>query len=127
MNHSRRQLCIGAVYGVGAILAAMVTTASGAAKGPKKERVIKIEAKKFVYTPNQITVKQGEVVVLEFTAIDFTHGFSVPDMHIRADLMPGQVTRVKLNTDAAGDFDFLCDNFCGTGHETMYGKITITA
>jgi cytochrome c oxidase subunit 2 len=127
MNRSRRQLCIGAAYGLGAILTGFATNASWAAKGPKKVKVIKIEAKKFVYTPNQIVLKQGVPVILEFTAIDFMHGFNVPDMHIRADLMPGQVTRVTLNTDTAGDFDFLCDNFCGTGHETMNGRITIKA
>jgi cytochrome c oxidase subunit 2 len=127
MNRSRRQLCIGAAYGFGAILAGLATNASWAAKGSKKMKVIKIEARKFVYTPNQIVLKQGESVVLEFTAIDFMHGFNVPDMHIRADLMPGQVTRVPLNTDMAGDFDFLCDNFYGSGHETMNGRITIKA
>jgi cytochrome c oxidase subunit 2 len=40
--------------------------------------------------------------------------------------MPGQVTRVTLKPDSAGEFDFLCDNFCGTGHEEMNGEIIVT-
>ena len=91
-----------------------------------KERVIKIQAKKFVYTPNRIMIKTGEAVVLEFTALDFMHGFNIPDWKIRADLIPGQVTRVPLKPESAGEFDFLCDNFCGTGHEEMNGKIIVT-
>ena len=108
MNPSRRQLCVGAAYSVGAIMAGFATNASWAAKAPKKEKVIKIEARKFAYTPNLIVLKQGEPVVLEFTAIDFTHGFSVPDMHIRADLMPGRGRR--KGAQPSGDwknYDFL--------------------
>jgi cytochrome c oxidase subunit 2 len=127
MHLSRRQFCSATAWGVSALLAGVVTNALGTTKNTKKEKVIKIEARKFAYSPNLILLKQGQAVVLEFTAIDFTHGFSVPDLKIRADLMPGQVTRVKLNTDTAGDFDFLCDNFCGSGHETMNGKISIIA
>ena len=125
MDKSRRRLFSGAATGLGALLWA---TADAATRPTgKKERVIKVQAKKFVYTPNRIVLKQGESVVLEFTALDFMHGFKIPDWNIRADLMPGQVTRVSLKPDNAGEFDFLCDNFCGTGHEEMSGKIIVTA
>ncbi|PFH10780.1 cytochrome c oxidase subunit 2 [Collimonas sp. PA-H2] len=126
MDHSRRQICLGAAYGIGALLSGAVISAQGQAKAVAKERVIKIQAKKFVYTPNQIVLKKGEPVVLEFTSVDFVHGFKIPDMNIRADLPPGRVTQVRLTPDKAGEYDFLCDNFCGSGHEEMSGKITVT-
>ncbi|HWW06311.1 cupredoxin domain-containing protein [Collimonas sp.] len=126
MDHSRRQICLSAVYGIGALLSGAVINVQGKAKTVAKERVIKIQAKKFVYTPNQIVLKQGEPVVLEFTSVDFMHGFKIPDMNIRADLPPGKVTQVRLTPDKAGEYDFLCDNFCGSGHEEMSGKITVT-
>ena len=99
---------------------------TSAAKPAAKEHVIKIQAKKFVYTPNRITLKKGEAVILEFTALDFMHGFKVPDWNIRADLIPGQAVRVPVKPDTAGEFDFLCDNFCGDGHEGMGGKFVVT-
>jgi cytochrome c oxidase subunit 2 len=126
MDHSRRQICLGAVYGIGALLSGAAINAQELAKNAAKERVIKIQAKKFVYTPNQIVLKVGEPVVLEFTSVDFMHGFKIPDMNIRADLPPGKVTQVRLTPDKAGEYDFLCDNFCGSGHEEMSGKITVT-
>jgi cytochrome c oxidase subunit 2 len=125
MDHSRRRICLSAVYGIGALLSGAVINAQGQAKTVAKERVIKIQAKKFVYTPNQIVLKKGEPVVLEFTSVDFVHGFKIPDMNIRADLPPGKVTQVRLTPDKAGEYDFLCDNFCGSGHEEMSGKITV--
>ncbi|MBF0747587.1 cupredoxin domain-containing protein, partial [Gemella sp. 19428wG2_WT2a] len=65
-------------------------------------------------------------VVLAFTAVDFIHGFFIPDLKIRADLLPGQLTQVRLTPGKAGEYAFLCDNFCGSGHEEMNGKIIVT-
>ena len=63
MNHRRRKIFKGAAYCLGAILAGIATTTSWAAKDPKKEKIVKVEAKKFVYTPNQIVLKRGEAEV----------------------------------------------------------------
>jgi cytochrome c oxidase subunit II len=89
------------------------------------ERVIKIVAKKFNYTPDVIMLKKGEPVTLEFTALDFTHGFKVPDLGIRADLPPGRPVVIHLTPEKTGRFTFLCDNFCGSGHEEMNGTIIV--
>ena len=122
MDRLRRQICVAAVYGIGALL---YGGAIGAAKAKVKERRIKIQAKKFEYTPNIIILKTGQPVVLEFTSIDFIHGFKIPDLNIRADLPPGQITKVRFTPDKAGEYEFLCDNFCGSGHEEMSGKIIV--
>jgi cytochrome c oxidase subunit 2 len=133
MKQSRRSLLLGSLTGVGAILCGSVLSARAAAQAETqagtqaKPRVIKIEAKKFVYTPNEITIKKGEQVILELTALDFVHGFSLPDFHTRADIPPGKVTTVMLNPTEAGRFTFLCDNFCGNGHEEMNGTIIVEA
>ena len=91
-----------------------------------KERVIKIIAKKFVFVPNEIRVKQGETVVLQFTAPEVPMGFSLPDFAVRADIMPGKVATLRLTPDKTGSFDFLCDVFCGSGHEDMNGKLIVS-
>lgn len=92
-----------------------------------KEQVIKILARKFTYTPNKLTLKKGVPVVLELTTADVLMGFSVPDFDVRADIIPGRVARVRLVPDKVGTFAFLCDIFCGSGHETMNGTITVVA
>ena len=104
---------------------AMSNNARSENPNPKKERVIKIVAKRFTYTPSEIVLKTGEPVRLEFTSLDFIHGFNVPDLNIRADLPPGQVTTVRLLPKKAGTYEFLCDNFCGAEHEDMHGKIVV--
>jgi cytochrome c oxidase subunit 2 len=92
-----------------------------------KEQVIKILARRFTYTPNKLTLKKGVPVVLELTTADVLMGFSVPDFDARAEIIPGRVARLRLVPDKIGTFAFLCDIFCGSGHETMNGTITVVA
>ena len=99
----------------------------GSLASAAQEPVIKIVAQRFRYTPNEIVLKKGQTTVLEFTSLDFVHGFNIPDLKIRADLPPGKVTTVRVRFDEAGSYDFLCDNFCGDGHEEMAGRFVVTA
>ncbi|HWZ46737.1 MAG TPA: cupredoxin domain-containing protein [Herbaspirillum sp.] len=127
MMQSRRTLLLGALAGVGVGALCCGTMFSMQAQAQAKPRIIKIEARKFVFTPNEITIKQGEQIILELTALDFIHGFSLPDFKMRTDIMPGKVTTLALNPTEVGRFTFLCDNFCGDGHETMNGSLIVEA
>jgi cytochrome c oxidase subunit 2 len=90
-------------------------------------QVVKVVAERFKYTPQEFRVKAGRPVVIEFTSLDFVHGFNMPDLNVRADLPPGMVTRVRVAPAKAGTYDFLCDNFCGDGHEEMHGRMIVEA
>ena len=90
-----------------------------------KEKVIKITAKKFNYTPGEVKLKKGVPVILEFRTQDVLMGFNLPDFNARADIVPGKTTRLRLVPDKTGTFVFLCDVFCGTGHEEMNGKLIV--
>src|SRR5437899_8924251 len=94
-----------------------------AAVPPGAEQVVHITAKRFEYTPSEITLKKGVPVILELTALDRDHGFKVPEFGIRADLKPGEVARVRIVPDHTCRFEFRCDVFCGDGHEDMAGQI----
>lgn len=112
-------------YAVGvaalACLAAGTVTLGLAADEP----VIRISAKKFEYSLHTLTLKKGVPVVLEVTASDRLHGFNLPDFGLRADVLPGQVTRIRFTPDKTGEFVFFCDVFCGDGHEEMSGMLTV--
>ena len=89
-------------------------------------RVIEVIAKKFEFVPGEIRVARGEAVTLQFTAPEVPMGFNLADFNLRADIVPGKVTSVQLTADKAGTFTFLCDVFCGTGHEDMSGTLVVT-
>ena len=106
------------------IASALILSVSAVAAAPT-ERHIAIKASRFVYMPARIVLKKGEPVVLELTALDRLHGFDLPDMHIRTDVLPGKVSEIRIVPDRVGTFDFHCDNFCGSGHESMAAVIVV--
>jgi cytochrome c oxidase subunit 2 len=99
----------------------------GRALALDEPRVIELVARRFVYEPNEITLKVGEPVVIAVKALDFMHGMNIPDLGKRFDLMPGKVIRVELQPKEPGVIEFLCDNFCGEGHEEMHGRFVVRA
>ena len=113
-----------------AFLASAVATAfAGAAAvgmAAPRVRTIKVVAKKWDFVPNVIKVKKGESIVLKFTAPEVPMGFNLPDFNVRTDIVPGKVATLKLAPDKAGTFTFLCDIFCGEGHETMAGQLVVS-
>jgi cytochrome c oxidase subunit 2 len=122
MQAARRRLTMA----LGGLLLGAATIGLRAAAQPE-EQVIKMVARRFTYTPNKLSLKRGVPVVLELTSADVLMGFNAPDFDVRADIIPGQTARVRLVPDKVGTFTFLCDIFCGSGHETMSGTITVVA
>ena len=88
-------------------------------------RRIKITASRFSYSPNEITLKKGEPVVLVFHSTDVTHGFNLPEMNIRADIHKGKDTEVNLTPSEDGHFVGRCAHFCGKGHGSMALQINV--
>ena len=90
-----------------------------------EERVIKVVAKQFEFSPSEIKLTKGVPVVLELTSLDVLMGFSAPDLNLRSLIIPNKVMKVNFVPDKAGTFPFICDVFCGNGHEDMGGSITV--
>jgi len=117
---TRRRRLIGAVGALG--VASIVPFAAAKAK----PRVIKVIAKKFEFLPAVIHVKRGETVTLHLTAPEVPMGINLADFNVRADIVPGKTASLDLTADKSGTFTFLCDVFCGSGHESMEGTIVVT-
>ena len=109
------------------ILAACVAAIQNAALAdtPPAEPVIKITAKKFEFSPSKIVLHVGKLVVLELRSLDRKHGFAVPDLGIRVDILPDKPTLVRVRPTKVGKFAVHCDVFCGDGHEEMTGEIEV--
>ncbi len=112
------------IYGVMATFISVVI--GGHLTAAENEQVIQITAKRFEYSPKEITLKKGVPVVLEFTSLDRLHGFNCPGLELRLDIRPGKVNTLRFTPDKVGMFPFHCDNFCGSGHEGMKGMIIVT-
>jgi cytochrome c oxidase subunit II len=124
MNRKKRSLIAGALFVSATIISGLAVYVR--ANVLPAEREIHITAKKFDFTPDTITLKQGEPVVLVISSQDRRHGFSLRTFGIRADVNPGGSAQIRFNPNKTGKFTFSCDVFCGEGHEDMTGTMVVT-
>jgi cytochrome c oxidase subunit 2 len=113
---------LAAACGIALATVAPKTNLASAAVNPK---VIEISAKKFQFTPSEITLKKGEPVILRMTSTDRVHGFMAKPFKIDTDIPPDKTTDVAITPDTAGNFTIICDHYCGTGHSNMKMKVNV--
>ena len=88
---------------------------------------VRIGAKKFDFHPTKVTVKlSASPIVLVLTSEDRLHGFKILRPRHPRRRRSGE-TRVPLIPDRVGSFAFLCDVFCGDGHDDMEGVLVVEA
>lgn len=109
----------------GATAFALAGLAAGVPASPAR-RVVPMVARKWTFVPGTVQVRKGEDIALQLTAPEVPMGFSLPDFQVRADVLPGRPVSLELRPDKAGTFTFLCDVFCGEGHETMNGTLVVS-
>src|SRR5258708_6772222 len=119
MKLKRRRLLAAGVASAGAAVWA-------AGLAPPEEEGVPLPAREVEFTPAEITLEKGVPVVLELTSDEVTMGFYAPEFKADLEIIPGQVARLRLVPDKVGTFEFICDVFCGEGHEDMTGKIHVT-
>jgi cytochrome c oxidase subunit 2 len=122
----KRKVGIGAMVSTVSVVLLIGAASLALAKSKDQgERVVPIKVKRFEYMPKEVTLKKGVPVVLELKSLDVPHGFNLPDLGVRADVLPGQTARVRIVPKQTGRFVFHCDIFCGTGHEELEGAIVV--
>jgi cytochrome c oxidase subunit 2 len=83
-------------------------------------------AKIWSFTPNEITVPVGSKVTFYVTSVDVQHGFKILDTNISMQIVPGQVSKLTHTFDKAGEYKFICTEYCGAAHAAMFGKVIVT-
>ena len=82
-------------------------------------------AKRFVYTPSEITLQKGELVTLRMESLDVTHGLYIDGYGIDIKARPGVIGKATFRADKTGRFTFRCSETCGEFHPYMIGYLTV--
>lgn len=106
-----------AVIGIFAFSSINIT--GNVAKETQKTKEIIIDAVRFKYTPNIITLKEGEKIKLIINNIDTPHGIRIPKFNVQGE------SGLEFTPDKKGEFDFYCLIPCGKSHMQMKGKLII--
>lgn len=91
-----------------------------------EQRVIEIHAKRFAFSPPEITLKRGETVTLSLISDDVPHSLLIEGLGVNAAVSKGHPVQVKITADKAGDFAGRCGRFCGVGHGGMRFIVHVT-
>lgn len=87
---------------------------------------IEIAAKRFDFSPADITVKKGEPVTLVLTSKDVDHGLKFRDLNVVVNAKKGETKEVTFTPDKTGVFTGQCSVFCGSGHGSMKMTMRVT-
>ena len=61
----------------------------------------------------------GQPVTLHVSSYDVIHSFWVPDMRLKADMVPGLINTLDFTPTKPGKYSIVCTEFCGTLHGDM--------
>ena len=100
------------------ICAVLIQVVPGIA-AQNESRTIEIHAKRFSFSPAEITLKEGETVKLVVTSEDVTHTLDIPDLKVHAEASKDHPAEVTITPTKVGDFKGKCGHFCGEGHASM--------
>jgi heme/copper-type cytochrome/quinol oxidase subunit 2 len=89
------------------------------------EHTFHIDASRFEYSPNILTVNPGDQVTIELTATDVVHGLAIDGYNQSITADPGQTARLTFTADQEGSFRFRCTASCGNMHPFMIGKLKV--
>ncbi|MER3450829.1 MAG: cytochrome c oxidase subunit II [Thermus sp.] len=84
-----------------------------------------VQAFTFGYLPNPIEVPKGAEITFKITSPDVIHGFYVEGTNLNVEVIPGEVSTVKYTFKRAGEYRIVCNQYCGIGHQNMFGKIVV--
>jgi cytochrome c oxidase subunit 2 len=74
---------------------------------------------------NELHVPTGRPVKLTLASEDAIHSFYVPAFRIKHDVVPGQYETLWFQATIPGRYHIFCAEYCGTGHASMGGWVTV--
>jgi cytochrome c oxidase subunit 2 len=77
-----------------------------------------------------VVVEVGTEYDLHLSSLDVQHGFSIrPEQALSKQMnfqvLPGYEWILPMTFDEPGTYHVVCNEFCGTGHRTMHGRIEV--
>lgn len=72
-----------------------------------------------------LELEKGQSYRLHLSALDWQHGFSLQPNNINIQVHPGLEHIVTITPTESGEFNVVCNEFCGPGHHTMIGRIHV--
>ncbi len=75
---------------------------------------------------NEMHIPVNTPITVHVTSTDVNHGFWVPEIRLKADMVAGLINTIRFTpTQVGGPYRIICTEFCGELHGTMRGKLYV--
>jgi cytochrome c oxidase subunit 2 len=99
----------------------------GTSMAPDGKVTVRLVAQQYSFVPQCIVVPAEMPVTFRGTATDAIHGFVVGTTNANTMLIPGFVATFTTTFRRTGEQLMPCHEYCGTGHEAMWGRVQVMA
>jgi cytochrome c oxidase subunit 2 len=87
-----------------------------------------VVAQQFAFVPGTeepVRVPANSEVTFHVTSRDVIHGYEIVGTNANTMAIPGQVATMTVEFNEAGEYGLLCNEYCGSAHHAMEGKIVV--
>jgi cytochrome c oxidase subunit 2 len=91
---------------------------------PPADRDAYLLAQQFQFNPI-LRLRKDQSYRLLLSSADVQHGLSIQPDNINFQVVPGYITVIELTPEVAGEYQLICNEFCGMGHHLMLGRIQV--
>lgn len=75
----------------------------------------------------ELMLPVNQRVHLEMNSRDVIHSFWIPEMRVKQDLVPGQITNLRITPILEGDYKVRCAELCGLTHWNMETPVHVVS
>ena len=97
----------------------------GSALEPDGSITVRGIGQQYSFTPSCIVVPADTPITFRTTSADVVHGFLITGTNINLMLVPGYISSLRARFETPGERLMPCHEFCGMGHEGMWGRIKV--
>ena len=97
----------------------------GVKENPDGSLTVTMVAARYGFFPPVIEVPVNTPVKFRVASADVLHGFHVPYTNAATMVVPGYVSEVSTSFPTAGKYSFLCNEYCGLGHDNMWSRLIV--
>lgn len=99
----------------------------GVSENPDGSLTVRLVAARYSFYPQEIEVPTDTPITFRLATPDVVHGVHVPFTNMSTMVIPGYVSEVTttFGDHQVGEHQFLCNEYCGLGHDYMWSKLKI--
>ncbi len=73
----------------------------------------------------EMHIPVGTPVTVHVTSRDVIHGFWIPEIRVKQDMVPGLINTVRFTPTKIGEYPIICTSYCGIAHGGMHAVVHV--